>query len=50
MSQEELQALCNEYDEKVARLNILHIQQERLKQETREIYQRIENHLKTQAI
>lgn len=50
MSQEELQALCDEYDQKVARLRILHVEQERLKQETRDLYQRIENQLKLQAI
>jgi len=46
MSQEELQALCDEYDQKVARLRILNLEQERLKQEARDLYLRIENQLK----
>ena len=41
MTPEELQHLCDEYDIKVRRIAILEREIEELKQETRNIYERI---------
>ena len=46
MNDKELKALCNLYDEIVAKIGNLTTQTEMLKQEARDIYQRIEKALK----